>query len=212
MATQLDAALNNIWQMRGVTGLALYWEGQTLFRQFPKEAGPEAGKSAGQHIMQMASTLASDGHRRQQIYFGYAGGGLLIINHENATLMLLLKDEEVLGYLSKIALAFLKEHLQEIQGANSLQMGGAPEPAAAAISTEWPAYLDSLARILSKVLGNTQASYLIKRILSQEGLTDAVNVPKDRYLDFGIKVVNEVPSRGKRSSLVDEVKTLVSTL
>jgi hypothetical protein len=215
MATQLDDALNNIWQMRGVTGIALYSDGQPLFRHLPPEVDADNSQLFHRHLVQMINSLVSEGRKPRELYFGFSNGGLLIVSHLGAILAVVLRDEEVLGYLSKLAGGFLRDNYDAIQGVNFVPrvQAAAPEPAAATANLDtWHRYLDGLARILSKVIGTTQANYVVARVLSEEGLSQTKGLPRDRYAEFGTHVMHQVPNKAKQRALVDEAKLLAQNL
>jgi hypothetical protein len=74
----------------------------------------------------------------------------------------------------------------------------------------WKEVQQDLESILAKVLGGAQARSLITRVLKTVGVSDSNDLNLSESRSIALTILAEVPHRGKRESLIQELESLLS--
>lgn len=223
-----NTATLSLYRITGVAGLLLQ-KGQNILANhmpFSDQRTMELGDMVGK----MCAGYATVQRRLRQVLFAYDAGSLLILTHQEAQLVLLLTARVELDLVASAASVFMSEHIDKLiflpSERQNRQFRDPNEPREMVVTgsraasngsrllaeqpkpeiSRWPEVRKALEATLGKVMGRAQMSNLIERVSREQGLADLFQLTTQQGKELAKEVVEQVPNRSKRASLLIELQ------
>jgi hypothetical protein len=202
----LGRLLTDLYSQPGVCGACLQVRDTVLIHDLPYSDDRIAGLA--KRIDRLIAGYENVGRSIWQICAGFEKYRLLILCRSNTRLSILLKPETdpalIAGRATRLLMEVdIPEPTAEVPAPSQM-----PEPAAVVPAASIP---DGMPRedfeklvvgLLSRVTGSATAAKLIQRELAAKN--GATAFPKEEARRLGLAVLENIPNRGKRESLVSE--------
>jgi hypothetical protein len=202
----LGRLLTDLYSQPGVCGACLQVRDTVLIHDLPYSDDRIAGLA--KRIDRLIAGYENVGRSIWQICAGFEKYRLLILCRSNTRLSILLKPETdpalIAGRATRLLMEVdIPEPTAEVPAPSQM-----PEPAAVVPAASVP---DGMPRedfeklvvgLLSRVTGSATAAKLIQRELAAKN--GATAFPKEEARRLGLAVLENIPNRGKRESLVSE--------
>ncbi len=227
-----NTATLGLYRISGVAGVLLQKGGNLLANHMPFPDIRTA--ELGEHVAQMTQGYAAVKRRMRQVLISYDSGSLLIVMQQDAQLALLLNARADLTRVANAAGVFLTDHAEALADASAEKQSklfrdpnapremvvtgslaasnGARLRTAEAATPEisrWPDVRKLLEKVLGKVMGRAQVNTMITRVCQEKhGSSDAFQLSLADSKELARTVMNQVPNRSKRASLLSELEQI----
>ncbi len=226
----------NLYRINGVAGLLLQKGKNILANHMP--FSDQRAEQLGDLIRKMMAGYETVQRNMRQVLLSYDSGTLLVINQAETQLVLLLTARVELDVISNAAGVFMKEHadsfltLSPEKSTRPVEMRdpGAPreivvtgskaatngaklmaEPVKPEIS-RWPEILRTLEGVLGKVISRAQVKTLVERQCGKASISDPFQLPQKKARELAFQVMEQIPNRNKRATLVAELENSLKEL
>ena len=230
-----QAEAKGLCRLGGVRGVMLQKGPKIIASQLPPEVA--SSDALAEQVAHLFDGYLQVERSVKQVLFAYEKGCLLMLNENGVQMTLLLGNSVNLDLVAVTATLFFAEHAVALRSymppppQPPLDEANVPAPvqALSAIVTAKPIQTDTpvpvtvsetlppwkevqqdLESILAKVLGGAQARSLISRVLKTVGVTDTNELTLSECRSVALTILAEVPHRGKRESLIQELESLLS--
>jgi len=234
MAAQEDRDFNtetlNLYRITGVAGLLLQKGRNILANHLP--FSDQRAEQLGELVCKMTEGYTSVQRNIRQVMVNYDSGVLLVVNQTDTQLALLLTARADLDVVSNAAAVFMAEHAEHLRYISTARSKPAEKPrnpespremvvtgSRAATNgakllaeppkpemSRWPETRRLLENLLGKVMGRAQTNNLIKRVCAEKKIDDPFQLSAQKCMELGITVLDQIPNRSKRASLVSELQ------
>lgn len=202
----LGRLLTDLYSQPGVCGACLQVRDTVLIHDLPYSDDRIAGLA--KRIDRLIAGYENVGRSIWQICAGFEKYRLLILCRSNTRLSILLKPETdpalIAGRATRLLMEVdIPEPTAEVPAPTQM-----PEPAAVVPAAAIPGGMPRedfeklVVGLLSRVTGSATAAKLIQRELAAQN--GATSFPKEEARKLGLAVLENIPNRGKRESLVSE--------
>jgi hypothetical protein len=82
----------------------------------------------------------------------------------------------------------------------------AVDEAAAQEVSRWPEIRIVIDNVLGKVMGRAQITRMVERVCQEKGIGDPTQLPLRHAIKLAFAVLEEIPNRNKRASLISEMQ------
>lgn len=213
-------------RLDGVAGILLFKGNHTIHRQMPfAEARAEDLRA---RLEEMLAGYRQVRRRMRQIYLEFDGGVLLILAHEEITLVFFLTARADPDLAASAGSVLLSDHAAALAAASSeakppstgieelivtssralTQITDKAEP----VVNQWSSVRKTVEGILGKVMGRGQASNLIDRTLEASQTQDPYRLPPGEVKKLAVSVIGNVPNTAKRRQLLTELDAALAEL
>jgi hypothetical protein len=230
-----QAEAKGLCRLGGVRGVMLQKGPQIIASHLPAEVA--SSDALAEQVAHLFDGYQQVERSVKQVLFAYEKGCLLMLNENGVQMTLLLGNSVDLDLVAVTATLFFAEHAAALRSfmppppQPPVEEGiiQAPVQALSAIVTARPTQSDTpvpvtvsesvppwkevqhdLESILAKVLGGAQARSLITRVLKTVGVSDSNDLNLSESRSIALTILAEVPHRGKRESLIQELESLLS--
>lgn len=224
-----NTATLSLYRLTGVAGLLLQKGKNVLSNHMP--FSDKRTQELGELISKMWEGYTTVNRRVRQVLVSYDAGSLLVVCQDEVRIGLLLTPRAEMDMVSSAATAFLSEHADKMAFLPSERptkeirdplaakdvgsSGGKAAGSGAKVAVEqpkaeasrWPEVRRALESILCKVMGSAQVSKLVDRVSQEKGLTDLTKLSVEAAKELALLVMEQVPNRSKRASLVMELES-----
>jgi hypothetical protein len=222
-----NTATLNLYRISGVAGL-LFQKGQNMLANHMPFSDQRTVELGGV-ILKMCKGYAAVRRHVRLVLVAYDAGSLLIVIHEEAQLALLLTARAEMDVVASAATVFMAEQAERLEfvsserQTNELRDPLAPKEMVVTGSqaasrgarllaeqpkpeiSRWQEVRKAVERTLSKVMGRAQVANLIERVSREKGLPDLFQLTTERGKELAVQVIEQVPNRSKRASLLTEL-------
>jgi hypothetical protein len=223
-----NTATLSLYRLSGVAGLLLQKGRNMLANHMP--FSDRRTQELGERIAKMCEGYATVQRKLRQVLVSYDSGSLLIVAHQEAQLVLLLTARVELDMVASAAAVFLSENADRLlivpaeRQTNEIRDPLAPREVVVTGSraasqearfraeqpkpeiSRWPEVRKALEAILGKVMGRAQMTNLIERAAREKSLPDLFQLSTERGKEFALEVLEQIPNRSKRASLLAELE------
>jgi len=226
----------NLYRISGVAGLLLQKGQNVLANHLP--FSDQRSEQLGELIRKMTEGYSSVQRNVRQVLVNYDSGTLLVLHHTDTLLALLLTSRADLDVVSNAASVFMSEHADHLRlvsiskgkaedtprnpeapremvvtGSKAASNGARlmVEKATPEIS-RWPEIRRVLESLLCKVMGRAQTGNMIKRVCTDNNITDPFQLPTKKCMELAMLVLEQIPNRSKRAALEAELTQTIKDL
>ena len=72
--------------------------------------------------------------------------------------------------------------------------------------SRWPEIREIIDNVLGKVIGRAQINNMVERVCQEKGIADAAQLPLPHAIKLAFAVLEEIPNRNKKASLISEMQ------
>ncbi len=234
MPIDFSAETQNLCRLGGVQGALLQKGPLVIASHLPSDS--VNAEALAEQVNLMFGGYAQVERAVKQVLFAYEKGCLLMLNERGVQFTFLLGSNVDLDLVAVTATLFFAEHAgalaavgvlpvtKPVTAAESIpKVTTTKIPVAAVLAPivveeetklqnepPWSAVQRDLEGILAKVLGGPQATNLIARVLATVGVTDTADLTVGECRSVALTILAEVPHRGRRESLIQELESQLS--
>lgn len=224
----LIAAVAALQRLEGVAGVMLFKGRNTVHKQMPFSDG--RALDLREIVGQMLDGYRQVRRKMRQVYLEFDGGVLLLLIHEESTLVLLLTARADADLVASAGTVLMNDHAPmlaelttDVGASVSRAADGIEElivtsprriqemtEKAEPVVNNWGQVRKLLEGILGKVMGRAQLSMMIDRTLTKRGTPDPYSMPASEVRKLAVALIDQVPNTTKRQALMSELETVLA--
>lgn len=168
-------------------------------------------ESLAEVVNEMRIGYANVGREANYWLFGFQSSQLMVVVRGECAIWALLKrDTDQLELVHTKLKSILRTCYDTISGAPSIGVGArAP---LATVNDSWPVFIELVRSLLCRVIGGAQADRIIQRELTARNFTTEQAAPAAEYRAIGQAVLEKVPNKSRRKTLLSEFDAAVDKI